>query len=191
MRRFWLLAAALSLAAAPAFAQPAFPPLRFDSQPPFRLAVGSIQIVDRDPSPRQPPRIDAMFPVPPARALETWARDRLVAAGGPNRLVFTIVRARATDTKLRLEDGTLSRAATDQVSDRYDVAAEVRLEILDPSGHAVATARAVATRYQTTLQSTSPDRLNEIWYDMTRRLMADLAPELDAQIQAHLGAYLR
>ena len=90
-----------------------------------------------------------------------------------------------------MEDGTLSRAATDQVSDRYDVAAEVRLDILDPSGHAVATARANATRYQTVLQSTPPERLNDIWYDMTRRLMADLTPELDAQIRAHFGAYLR
>ncbi len=194
MRSYWLATFALLLAAVPivpAPAQPAFPAVRFNGEPPFRLAVGGINIVDTDPARDAPPRVDAQFPLPPARAIETWARDRLVAVGGPDRLVFTIVRARATDRPLRLHDGTISQAATDQLSDRYDVVADVRLDIVDPSGRAVASARASATRYETVLESTSLDQRDDIWYEMTRRLMAQLAPELDRQIAANFAAYLR
>jgi hypothetical protein len=187
MHRYWLATFALLLAAplAPASAQPAFPAVRFNAEPPFRLAVGRVDIVDRDPA------SDVRIPLPPARALETWAHDRLLAIGGPDRLVFTIVRARAIDRPLRMEGGSLSAAETDQLSDRYDVIADVRLDIIDPSGRAVATAQANATRYQTVLESTLPDQRDDIWYEMTRRLMAQLAPELDRQIAANFAAYLR
>jgi hypothetical protein len=194
MRRVLVSALVLLFAAAPcggAFAQAAFPAPRFTGQPPFRLAVGAIEIVNRDPSPGRPPRIDRRFPIPPARALETWARDRLVAVGGPDRLIFTIVRGRALDTPLRMEARSLSSSATDQQSDRFDVEAEVRLDIVDPRGVPVASVRAVATRYQTVLESTTPDEIDGIWYDMVRAVMAQLAPTLDRQIREHWGAYLR
>ena len=188
MHRYWLAVFALLLFAAPlapAPAQPASPAVRFNAEPPFRLAVGRIDIVDRDPAP------DARVSLPPARALETWARDRLVAIGGRDRLVFTIVRARATDTPLRVEAGNLSAAETDQLSDRYDMIVAVRLDIVDPSGRAVATAQANATRDQTVLESTLPDQRDGIWSEMTGRLMAQLAPELNRQIAANFAAYLR
>lgn len=194
MRRYWLATAALLLTAAPiapAPAQPAFPAVRFNAESPFRVAVGRIDIVDRDPSSDAPSRVDSRFPLPPSRALETWAHDRLLAIGGRDRLVFTIVQARATDTPLRVERGSLSAAETDQLSDRYDVIANVRLDIVDPSGRAVATAQASATRYQTVFESTLPDERDSIWYEMTCRLMAQLAPELGRQIAANFAAYLR
>lgn len=194
MRRVLLSALVLLFAAAPfggAFAQAGFPALRFNGQPPFRLAVGSIQIVNRDPFPGGPPRIDNRFPIPPARALETWAHDRLVAVGGPDRLIVTIVRARALDTPLRMDAGSLSSAETDQQSDRFDVEAELRLDIVDPRGVSVANVRAVATRYQTVLESTTPEQIDDIWYEMVRAVMAQLAPRLDGEIRAHWAAYLR
>lgn len=194
MRRVWSAALALLLTTAPlatALPQTAFPVVRFNAEPPFRLAVGRIDIIDRDPSQGEPLRVDTAIPLPPAHALATWARDRLVAIGGPDRLVFTIVRARATDTPLRVESGSLSAVETDQLSDRYDLIAAVRLDIIDPAGRIVATAQANATRYQTVLQSTLPEERDGIWYEMTRRLMAQLAPELDRQIAANFAAYLR
>jgi hypothetical protein len=194
MRRVLVSALVLLFTAAPfggAFAQAGFPTLRFNGEPPFRLAVGSIQIVNRDPSPGRPPRIDQRFPIPPARAIETWAHDRLVAAGGPDRLIVTIVRGRALDTPLRMDAGSLSSSATDQQSDRFDVEAEVRLDIVDPRGVPVANVRAVATRYQTVLESTTPDQVDNIWYEMVRAVMAQLAPRLDSEIRRHWAAYLR
>lgn len=194
MRRVLVSVLVLLFAATPltgAFAQAGFPALRFNGEPPFRLAVGAIEIVNRDPFPGGPPRIDNRFPLPPARALETWAHDRLVAAGGPDRLVFTIVRGRALDTPLRMDAGSLSSAETDQQSDRFDVETEVRLDIVDPRGVPVANVRAVATRFQTVLESTTPDQVDDIWYEMVQAVMAQLAQRLDGEIRAHWAAYLR
>jgi hypothetical protein len=196
-RRDWMIAAAALIVASPLSAcsaqtaDPIYPVPRYADAPPFRLAVGGIDVVDRDPPTMRPPRVEHLFPVPPDRALRAWARDRLVALGGPDRLIFTIQRADVVETRLRPRDGSLSDAATDQLSDRYDATAEVRLDIVDPQGHTVATARAVATRYQTLLQSTSPAQRDRIWYDMTGQLMAALIPVLDQQIRDHFAPYLR
>ncbi|HEX4112268.1 MAG TPA: hypothetical protein VH020_07000 [Stellaceae bacterium] len=196
-RRDWMIAAAALIVVTPLTAcvaqtpDPIYPVPRYADAPPFRFAVGALDIVDRDPPTLRPPRVEHLFPVPPSRALRAWARDAMVPVGGPDHLRFTIERADVIETPLRPRDRSLSDAATDQISDRYDATAAVRLEIVDPQGHAVASARAIATRFQTLLESTSPAQRDRIWYDMTRQLMAELIPELDQEIRAHLATYLR
>jgi len=197
MRRVWLSAAAVLFIAAPlsaGVAQPArvaFPEPRFTSQPPFQLAVGAIEIVNRDPPTLAPPRVEHLVPLAPARAIRDWVRDRLVATGGPNRLRVTIQRAHITETALTQNDSSLAAAATDQQSQRYDAIAEVRLDILDPSGHAVATVRGIATRFQTVLRSTSPAQRDGMMYDLTMQLIEQLTPTLSREIRSHFTAYLR
>jgi len=179
-----ILVPAIAWSAPPA--APIFPDLRFNAVPPERLALGRIEIVDGDPTPYAPPRVEQEFPIPPAHAIENWVRDRLAAAGGSDRLRVTIERGRVNEIQLPPTPGY-----SDPQSQRYDADVRIRLDILDDRGVALATVSVNATRSQGVLQSTSVDERALIWYDMTRELMAAIDGQLDREIRAHFAAYLR
>jgi hypothetical protein len=184
-----VVAAALALSPVAAFSAPpaaqyGFPDLHFT--PPERLAVGSIEIVDQDPPNYDPPRVDHLFPVPPGHAVENWARERLIAAGGPNRLRFTIEEARVNEVQL-----APNPAYTDPQTQRYDGEVAARIDIVSPNGTTLATVSARTTRSQGVLASTLPAQREQIWYEMTVRMMASLDRELGQRIQTDFASYLR
>jgi hypothetical protein len=186
-----ILAAAIALSpvatlSAPLSAGFGFPDLRYNTAPPDRLAVGGIDIVDRDPPAAGPPRVDQFFPVPPRHAMENWAHDRLAAVGGPYRLRFTIERARVDEIPIPPDP-----AYTDPQTRRYEGIIAARLDILAPNGTSLATVIAHAARSQGVLASTAPAQRAQIWYDMTAQMMAMLNSELERQIHAELASYLR
>jgi len=164
---------------------PSFPDLRFTAQQPFRLGVAAIDIVDQDPATFKAPRVEHLFPVSPGHAVENWARDRLVAAGGPERLRFTILRARVIEVELPKKTGGIEGAVTTEASQRYDASVQLRLDILDDHGLATASVSVAATRSQTVLADITPNQRDQTWYDMTKALMADVDQQLSAQIRTN------
>jgi hypothetical protein len=164
---------------------PKYPDIRFTGEPPLLLDAGQIEI-------RTLYRVgdsDKAFPVPPAQALDNWARDRLKPSGrgGPAR--FTINNASTAIKDMPIQGG-ISGTFTDQVSQQYDVAAEATLEILDSHGMAVRTVHVSATRSQSVLQSATPNDREQVRYDLVKTLMASFDQQIAQQMRDNLGLYL-
>jgi hypothetical protein len=181
----WIGSGLTLVSCAPPPEVPSFPDLRFTNEPPFLLQAAQIEIRTL----YQPTDADRSFPVPPVRALQNWARDRLRAngQGGPAR--FTIANASAITKDLPVQGG-LSGTFTDQVSQQYEVAVDAALELLDTRGVAMRTARITASRSRSVLQSATANDRERVRYELVRDLMADFDSQAQARIASGFGQYL-
>jgi len=186
-----LMAGALAACNTPPSREP-FPKLTYSYLPPFHLAVGRIDVVDAYRPPLAPPNVEQQFPVSPAGTAEEWGRDRLLAVGGADHAVYTVLRGDAVDVQLANNDsGTLTGQFTTPQSDRYDLTIAVRLQILDPSGGVAASVYAEAKRSHTVAADATLNDRERLWFDMTEQAMKDLNAQLERNIPAYLGRWLR
>ena len=189
---FHLLAAATLcfglVACSSAPPKPVYPDLRFDAQPPLRLDVAQIQIQNDFQPTYRAPNVEHLFPVPPARAVETWARDRLRAVGQNGIARFTIHNASVTQTDLKQTPG-IAGAFTTEPSERYDMTVQVTLDIMDNTGRTVRTANVTSTRSQSILNNVTPTQREQSWYDMTGDLMVDFDRRMTGEIRNSFGLY--
>ena len=127
-----------------------FPKLTYAYLRPIRLAVSRVDIVDAYRPPLAAPNVEQSFPVSPSATAAQWGRDRLIAVGGPDRAVYTVLRGDAIETHLAIPDsGGMFSDFDNPQSERYDLTIAVRLQIIEPSGRVAATVEAKATRSQT------------------------------------------
>ncbi len=199
-RRHWLRgAASLATLAAADLAgcatpppQNRFPELTYAHLGKIRLDVSQISILSEYKSPFAPPNIEQDMPVLPERAMRRWAADRLVATGTPGHTAqFIIQDAKVTDTKLAKTEGLRGVFTTDQ-SDRYDASFAARVVVrADPGNFGNAQATASATRSQTVPEGITVNQREKVWFDLVEATMNDLNAELERQIQAHMGMFLR
>jgi hypothetical protein len=169
-----------------------FPELTYAHLGKIRLDVSQINIVSVYKSPFAPPNIEQDMPVLPEKAMRRWAADRLVATGTPGHAAeFVITDAKVIDTKLAKTPGLRGVFTTDQ-SDRYDSSFAAQIVIRPgPGEFGNAQATASATRAQTVAEGITVNQREKVWFDLVEATMNDLNAELERQIQAHLGPYLR
>ena len=168
--------------------RPTYPDIRFTSAPPLQLDVASIDVQQAYEMPFKEPNVEHLFPVPPARALENWAHDRLKAAGRAGRAVFMVRVASVTETDLPVQQG-ISGMFTTEPSERYDLTITAALTI-NQNGLDVHTANVTTTRSQSLLQGITPNDRDKAWYDMTKAAMADFDKQMEAEIRNSFGDYL-
>jgi hypothetical protein len=157
--------------------------------PPIRLRVAAVDIVGEWQPSFHEPEVDHLFPVPPGRAIETWVHDRLIPAGGYATARFVIRNASATETALPRTAG-IQGAMTNQATERYDVVADVRLDIIDATGRVDRSVNARVARSETLLENLTPNQRDQAWYDMTRALVTQLDQQLETEIRNNLGPYI-
>ncbi len=186
-----LLAGGLSACNTPPTREP-FAKLTFGHLPPYRLAVARVDVVDGYRPPLAPPNVEQMFPASPAGTAAQWGHDRLQAAGGTARAVYTVLRGDAIETHLAGDEGSgLFGDFTIPQSERYDLNIAVRLQIIDPSGRVTATVNANATRSRTVAADATLNDRERVWFDMTEQAMNDLNASLEKSIPLYMQAYLR
>jgi len=187
--------ALLSVLLLAACAQPApvrLPDMTFTDRPRFLLDVASVQVIDQYQPPFRLPNIEHQVVVPPARAVERWARDRLVPVGNSGVAIVTVKDARMLEHSLRVTPG-VQGAFTKEQAARYEVIVEAVVEVRPGSGNmpgdAVATAK--AERSRTVAEGISPNELDRVHYELVEGVMRDLDQQLDANIRRFLVAYIR
>jgi hypothetical protein len=189
-----LLAVALVATAASCSSAPPPPPkfadIHFLALPPFKLDVSQIQVESRFQPTFQEPNVEHQFPVPPQRALENWAHDRLLAVGPSSGAVarFTIIDASVRESALPKKEG-LTAVFTTQQAERYDGHVAVQLQIINQQGVAIRTATAEAAASRSVPEGITLNERDKTWYDMTRDLMADLDRQLQRQIDSAFPPY--
>jgi hypothetical protein len=171
--------------------RPTFADIRFTDAPPIRLAVAGIDVVSEFKSSFQSPHVEHLFPVPPARAMENWAHDRLAAAARSARARFVIQDASVVEVELKKKEEGITGALTKEPAQRYDATVQATLSILDDRGTMVRTVTVKASRSQTVLEGITPNDREKTWYDMIKALMADFDQQMGIEISAHFGGYFQ
>jgi hypothetical protein len=188
------LAAALGLgllsACSSAPSAPQFADIRFNDQPALKLDASAIDLHEDFVPTGKTPNVDYLFPVTPLHALESWGHDRLAPAGSASRAVFTILDASVVEVDLPRKTGFFATTFTTQESERYDMKLVASLDLIDAKGLIVRTVSVTAIRSQSITDDTSPNKRDQIWYDMLETAMTDFNKQMESEIRQNFGAYL-
>ena len=192
MRTIRILSLALVVAACalPPPQSREFPRITFAHLPQIALDVSRVEVRNRYRSPVAVPNVEHRFPVSPAAAAMEWGRQRFRAAGESGVARITLRRASVVEVPLTRTGGVAGLFKIDQ-SERYDAVVDMKLEIVGPNGRVRATVESVAKRSRTVSENISAHGREEVWFEMTEALMADMDRSLDAQIRDHLKEWLR
>jgi hypothetical protein len=190
-RHVVLLGLALALAGCNAAPPPErLPELTFGHLPPYELDVSVVTVDDTYQPPPGGGHVEGEMPVPPAVAAERWAHDRLRAVGRAGTARFAIREASVVAVPLP-KAGGLTSAFTDQQTLRYDARVAVRLEVENMAQGASGVVTAEASRSQTVAEGASPAERRRLQFALVEGLMEQLNAELEKNIPAYLGPYLR
>lgn len=168
--------------------RPNVPELSYTSLGAIRLDVAKIEIVDEYIPPLRRPNVEHEFPISPAEAVQRWAQDRLVAGGRQRSARFIIRNAAVHEVELKKKTGLRGLLTSDQ-SERYDGRVAVTLEIRSDRGFRDAFADAAAEHSRSVPEGLSINEREQIFLEITERLVRDLNAEIENQIAAHLGPY--
>lgn len=170
--------------------RPSYPELTWGHLPPITLDVAEIEIIDASPAPGASPHVEHLFPLPPAKAAERWARDRLRAGGLANRARFIIQRADVIEVGLKRTEGFYGIFTTDQ-SERYDAVLEVALEIRSDTGALLGQVTTETRKSHTVAENASLNQREAAWFEITDGLIKLLNAEMERVTPLYLGLWIR
>ena len=167
-----------------------YPEITFTNKKPIRLDVLDVEFVQKYVPKQAPPYVEHRFPVQPAAVVERWTKDRLEPVGIARRARVILIDAGVTETVLRKREGIRGFFWNDQ-SERYDTKVEVRVEIVDDDGVALAYAHAVARRSRSVPEDISLSEREQVWFEFTEDVMKALDVELERSIRRYLVRFVR
>ena len=180
----------LTLACETPVATQKLPKITFVHLQPFSIDVASIEIVNQFNSTLKSPHIEHRLPTSPATALVQWVKDRLKATGKVGKLRVFIEDASATETRLDL-DNSLKGQFTKQQSHLYKFSLRATILLTNASGIHLGSAKATATRSTTIREDISLNERQRVWFDLVDRLINDFNRQMEANLNQHLGGWLR
>lgn len=157
---------------------------------PLALNVAKIEVVSNFKSSKQPPHVEALFPVTPEEALQDWAKTHLVAAGSSGVARFTILDASVIKANLDQNVGLPGLPRAPQTI-AYDATGAATLDILDSQGKRDGQASARVEFSRTIWPDASPEAHQQLFEGMIAPLVKAFNDEMTASMRAHLGAYLK
>ena len=170
--------------------RPDLPELTWTHLPPITLDVAEIEIIDATQPTGASPNVEHLFPLPPAKAAERWARDRLRAGGTSNRARFIIQRGDVTEVGLRQTEGFSGLFKQDQ-SERYDADLAVLLEIRSNAGQPLGQVTAELRKSRTVPEDASLNERESIWFSITDDLAKLLNTEMERTMPQFLGRWIQ
>ena len=169
---------------------PSYARITFNHLPPITLDVASVSAKTIYQQPLTAPNVEHEFPVDIAKTAENWVNGRLRAGGASGDATLSILDASVVETKLAKETGLTGLVTTDQ-GHRYDATLTASLSAEDLSNQRAAEATVTVKRSQTVPEDATFNEREEIWYEMTEKLMADFNAELEKAIDQHMALFRR
>lgn len=166
------------------------PSMSFAHLPPFKLTVSEVSVVSLYKSPLAAPNIEHMMNISPEAAARIWAKDRLIAAGGPFTAEFRILDAPVVEAELKTDKGFSGMFKKEQ-SARYNGALQVELRIRDQRGVTVASSEAKSTRSQTTPEDVTLNQRDQVWYEISESLIKEIDARLTENIRTYMPDYIK
>ena len=167
-----------------------YPELRFNHLPLIELNVARIDIVEQYRSPLRSPHVEHEIPLAPAKAMRSWANDRLRAVGSSGQARFIIVEASVKGEPLAKKKGLKAALTLDQTA-RYDARLEARLEVETAAGLGKGFATATAARHRTMPEAVSMNVRDDALYAFIEGALMDFNRVMTTKIDRHLTPFLR
>ena len=145
-------------------------PLDFDYLTKLRLNVASVAIDEANPPAGPGEHVEGLAPLPPAEALRTMARERVLPGGATGQ------------ARVVVEDASITR--TDE---RMDGSMAIRLDVATSDGTRSGFAEARVARSRTIGNEDARSVANRL----ERQMMADMNVEFEYQVRKSLGDYLQ
>ena len=188
-RPFSLIASVLVLSACVTTPAP-MPEMTFSHLTPIALAVSRIEVTSTYTSPMKVPHVEHSAPMAPEKALRLWAARRLTAVGGAGVARLVIENASLTDVRLKTQKGLKGAFTTDQ-SDRFEGSVKAELRIYQGGAAAAGYVVAEATHSRTLAEDASVTERRRVQFELVEALMADFDKEMEKNIRAYLGRWLK
>jgi hypothetical protein len=169
--------------------QPDLPELTWAHLKPITLDVASIEIIDATEKTGAAPHVEHLFPLPPEKAAERWARDRLRAGGLAGTARFIVRQAGVVEVELPRTQGLAGLFTRDQ-SERYDAVLDALLEVRDDNGRLMGQVESVAQKSRSVVQDASLYERQQEWFAMTDDLMRLFNAGMEGNIPTYLGPWV-
>lgn len=170
---------------------PAAPaPISFGDQPPLRLNVAEIRIIESFQPTLRAPYAEHIFPTPPAMAVKQWAGQRLIAAGSQGALEITLEDASVKETALATPDG-VKGFFTDSQSERYDAHIRVTLRLYDGvQTISIAEGTVDVSHMRTVNEKATVAQREQIFQEIVQQMMTQFDREAELRLRQYFSAYL-
>lgn len=167
-----------------------YPPLRYANFPTFRFDVAKIEIIQEYQSPFLAPNVEHFFPIPPAEAIKTWVKDRMVAEGQTGVLQIIIRDASVHEVPLPAMAGIQGMITTQQ-SERYDGSIEM-IMFMYRGDRSIPDAelRIKSKRSRTIAEGAEREIREDLFYRMTVDLMSDINREARNNIPVYFANFI-
>jgi hypothetical protein len=169
---------------------PVYPEITWTHVAPMTFDVGKIEIVNKYRAPLKSPNVEHEFPIVPEQSIKRWISDRLRTSGGPRTLRVTIRDAAVVGKSLKVKDGVKGLFYKEQAA-RYTGNLDVLIEVRGERGFTDSAAEARVKRSRSVPEETSPNDLDQIFFDLTAAMMKDLDRTLEANIRKHMARDLK
>jgi len=164
-----------------------FPEIGFLHKAPYKLDVATVE-VEKQPAAPQAGNIVHELPVSLTTVAETWARQRLTAAGTSGSAIVRIEKASIVEEKLKKTGGIRGMFTTDQ-TERYTGELEISVSLANNRGQAMV--RANARKIRTIAEDATLADREKLWFEMVEKLAREVDDQMDIEIHGHLGNFLR
>ena len=188
MRRFFaglLVVVGLSACAQTNPPVQVLPEITFVHLPQITLDVAAIDVINQSKPSAEGRDVSHQYPTSPSKAINNWARDRLVAGGTSGVAQVVILEATALEQKLPKATGVKGIFTNDQ-SEKYITTANVRIEVMDSNGTVKAYSAAETNRTVTLAEDLSLLEREKAWFDMVEKMMVDFNEAMDSSVKTHL-----
>lgn len=189
--KMFLLASVVLLAACTTTPErPTYADITFQHLSPIKLDVGEIKVVNEFKSTLKSPHVEHELPVKIDQSIRRWTRDRLQAVGSSGAYaVLTIKDASAVEKKMSKSTGLTGLFTNDQ-SELYEFHIAVELQVVNISG-SKGLATAEARREKSVPEDISLNDREKMYFELTEILLQDFDAEMEKNIRAFLGKFIR
>lgn len=168
---------------------PTYADITFAHLPPIALDVAEVRVVRAYQPTSQPPNVETEFPVGLDDTAARWAIDRLRAVGDSGTATVRILDASAVERPLEKTEGVAGLFTTDQ-AEKYDARYLVEVSAENPNRGVAVETTAEVTRTQTVPEGLTLNEREQIWYELTEKMAADLDQQMEQNIRQHMGPLL-
>lgn len=166
-------------------------PFDFSQKPPLRIQVAEIRMVENYRAPLRAPNVEHTFPISPASALRTWAKQRLIATGTSGVMEVVIDDASVKEVKLPKTQG-IKGLFTDDQEARYDATIHITLRVF--SGERAlsdATGDISISRSRSINERATIDERARQFHGITREMMVTYDTQAEARLRQYFSKFLR
>lgn len=157
----------------------------------FNIAVSYADVRSIYEAPFKEPYVGHLMSTSPEMAALQWGKDRIKAVGDNGWQVRYLVEDASVVTKKLETSGGVVGFFTNEQGEEFTAKLSVVIELRDKGRRIRAEVKASSTTTQTIPENASLADREEVWFDMTERMMTELNTQLEAGMKVHFKAYLR